>query len=176
VHHSTFLFAIRVLSITLPQGLLSDGLLAWRCYVLWGSRRWLKWALTFMVCADACALHIALFTTSPLTLILVLGLSSNFAYGHYLNLLFQRKGEDQLRPLECLATALLLAWVWVFFAINTVMTTSIIGKIAYVARSLGCASLMVFLSQPCHFEKQTAQPHARDELGLQCRHQSGHRV
>jgi hypothetical protein len=39
---------------TSVKGGLSDGLLAWRCFVLWGRSRWLKYFLAFVILADAC--------------------------------------------------------------------------------------------------------------------------
>jgi hypothetical protein len=34
------------------QGSLSDGILAWRCYVTFGRPPWLKWALSFAIFAN----------------------------------------------------------------------------------------------------------------------------
>jgi hypothetical protein len=62
----------------------------------------------------------------------VVGITSNIAYGQYLSVLFHSQDQDRLRRFETVATVLLLAWVWLFFAINTVMTGSIITKIACV--------------------------------------------
>jgi hypothetical protein len=35
-----------------PQGVCSDGLLAWRCFVIFGKRRWVKWLLTTVLLLD----------------------------------------------------------------------------------------------------------------------------
>jgi hypothetical protein len=36
------------------QTLLSDGMLAWRCYVLWGFRAWVKWTLATTLVTLCC--------------------------------------------------------------------------------------------------------------------------
>jgi hypothetical protein len=61
----------------------------------------------------------------------VMGSASNFFYGHYLSILLSHDvgSTGQLASMEAKATTLLLAWVWMFFAINSLMTGSILWKI-----------------------------------------------
>jgi hypothetical protein len=49
VYVSVLFIYPRLVSNHPPQCTLSDSVLAWRCYVIFGKRRWLKWTLTAVV-------------------------------------------------------------------------------------------------------------------------------
>ncbi|RPD81809.1 hypothetical protein L226DRAFT_518066 [Lentinus tigrinus ALCF2SS1-7] len=96
-------------------GLCSDGLLAWRFYVIFDQQRWALYVpMTFVVinallCWSADAQHIAAYTH----------------YDFYENTLLE------------VTLKITVAWGWLMFAINTILTGAIIGKIFYIARLSG---------------------------------------
>ncbi|KAH9944548.1 uncharacterized protein BXZ73DRAFT_97031 [Epithele typhae] len=96
----------------LTAGLCSDGLLAWRFYTIFDRKKWgLYIPMTFVVinallCWSSDAQHLA-------------------AYYHY------ELYEDVLLPVTLQIT---MAWGWLMFAINTILTTAIVVKIFYIAR------------------------------------------
>jgi hypothetical protein len=122
---------------------LSDGLLAWRCFVLFGKRPWIKWILTALVSVD--------FGKWALTggyVLLIdnetgVGALSNIALGTQLNMDYAYT-QDQFTQFDDDQTHFVTdndrfqtfvdIWAWLFFAINSMMTTSVIYKILYVGR------------------------------------------
>ncbi|KIP09942.1 hypothetical protein PHLGIDRAFT_115925 [Phlebiopsis gigantea 11061_1 CR5-6] len=102
---------VTVLSTTVA-GTLSDGLLAWRFYVVSGRRRYALWA--------ACA-AIALNT--------MLGLSSNFQF-----LTFYTHRAEFPNMLQ-VTYELNAAWGWCMLGINTVLSSLTIWKIVRVSRT-----------------------------------------
>jgi hypothetical protein len=57
-YHSNTLPCCHIIDL---QCSLSDSVLAWRCYVIFGKRRWLKWTLTIvvLVITSACQPHVS---------------------------------------------------------------------------------------------------------------------
>ncbi|KAI0342527.1 hypothetical protein BDW22DRAFT_1429353 [Trametopsis cervina] len=99
-------------------GLLADGLLAWRFYVIFG-RRW--WALYCPIIA--------------ITLNALLGFAAN---GTLLS--FYHDGSDY-GSMQAVSFKISVAWGWFIFAVNTVMTLAIMGRIFIVSRhSTGTSS------------------------------------
>jgi hypothetical protein len=121
------------------KGVLSDGTLAWRCFVLFGKRPWMKWLLVVLISLDfGKRVHRrnSYSSDSPLA---GLGSLSNIALGAEFRSdtgpLEFNAVVFQLILAELLAQKLITVWAWLFFALNTTMTMSIVYKILYVARS-----------------------------------------
>jgi hypothetical protein len=122
------------------QGLISDSLLAWRCFVLFGKRPWMKWLLTVMIAFDfgeRLSYKTMCLADSELAGI---GSLSNIALQGELRV---HSNRDENEPLsheawltaqhnDILNPQLIDVWAWVFFALNTTMTMSIIYKILCV--------------------------------------------
>jgi hypothetical protein len=108
---------------------LSDGVLAWRCYVIFGKRHWLKWTLTVVVLlltgmccmylwyrANFCAIVCGLFSG-------IIGLLWNWA-------VVDRQQETTVAErLDLLQYPTTLTWAACSLLLNTVLSTSIIVKI-----------------------------------------------
>jgi hypothetical protein len=123
------------LSLHSPKTLLSDGILAWRVYVVWSRRPWLR--------------HM-----------LILGLGSNFGRGIVqttqidwaddasvvgittaalltMDYAFKFSGFGSLPSLDWGSVERIYkAWVWMAFALNSSMTASILWRIRYLDSSL----------------------------------------
>ncbi|KAI0086348.1 hypothetical protein BDY19DRAFT_356013 [Irpex rosettiformis] len=94
-------------------GFISDGLLAWRFYVVYGRKRW--------------ALYI------PATAIIMnglLGFSGDFQHFTFYHSTWLYKVAFEIDVLK-----ITVAWGWLTFTINTVLGGGIIGKIIQVARN-----------------------------------------
>jgi hypothetical protein len=113
------------------QGVLSDGLLSWRCYVIFGKRRWMKWLLAVLIVLDFGARVYNKITHPANWEMTGIGSLSNIA------LEFVLRWDEELSPSRFLTVyrklnlyqELIAAWACVFFALNTSMTMSIIYKI-----------------------------------------------
>ncbi|GJE86381.1 hypothetical protein PsYK624_024610 [Phanerochaete sordida] len=97
---------------TTIAGLISDGLLVWRLYVIYGRSRWALWPAA---------------TTVILTGLV--GFVSGFQNADAYHSLSDYKNRYNKISFQINA-----AWAWMMFATNTVMTMSIIGRIIYVTR------------------------------------------
>ncbi|KAI0724366.1 hypothetical protein C8T65DRAFT_563789 [Cerioporus squamosus] len=108
-------------------GLCSDGLLAWRFYVIFDRQRWALYVpMTFVVinallCWSADAQHLAAYTH----------------YDFYENTLLE------------VTLKITVAWGWLMFAINTILTGAIIGKIFYIARLSGQLNVYETVLRAC---------------------------
>ncbi|KAI0690063.1 hypothetical protein BC835DRAFT_206872 [Cytidiella melzeri] len=95
---------------TTVAGLISDGLLAWRFYVMYGRKRWAFYGPL-----------VALITNA------LLGLSGDCLYLSFYH--------DTANYNSITGFTIIAAWGWFTFAINTVLTGAIIGRILYMARN-----------------------------------------
>jgi hypothetical protein len=134
------------LSLYAPKALLSDGILAWRVYVVWNRRPWLR--------------HM-----------LILGLGSNFGRGivqstqidgaddapvvgitaaALLTMNFVIYGFDDVRHLPLLdrdsVFQMYKAWVWMAFALNSSMSASILWRIRYLYTALNISVFEALLT------------------------------
>ncbi|KAI1797703.1 hypothetical protein LXA43DRAFT_1088782 [Ganoderma leucocontextum] len=96
-------------------GLCSDGLLAWRFYIIFDQRTWALYIpMTFVIvnallCWSADAQHLAAYHN----------------YEFYENVLLE------------VTLKITVAWGWLMFTINTILTGAIFGKIFYIAKLSG---------------------------------------
>ncbi|KIP05618.1 hypothetical protein PHLGIDRAFT_119653 [Phlebiopsis gigantea 11061_1 CR5-6] len=97
---------------TTLAGLISDGFLAWRMYVIYGRVRWALYAPMLLV----------IITT-------LVGLYSDFQiFSFYHN-------EDEFVDLfQPLILRVMVAWGWMIFGTNTIMTGCIVARIIYISR------------------------------------------
>ncbi|EKM55547.1 uncharacterized protein PHACADRAFT_256255 [Phanerochaete carnosa HHB-10118-sp] len=93
-------------------GFISDGLLAWRFYVIYGRTKIAMYLPTAMVVVTA-----------------LLGLSGSFQ-----QLTIYRSAELYNNRFAMIALDVNAAWGWCTFGVNTILTASIIGRIMCVAR------------------------------------------
>lgn len=111
--------------LMINQGTLSDGLLAWRFYIVYGRSRWAFWFPTAAIAMNTSMLCLFTFVIYLLTEIIVLGLTGDLQrFAYYRN------------PLDTsmmlIATQINAAWGWCMLGINTVLTTLMIWRIMYV--------------------------------------------
>jgi hypothetical protein len=91
-------------------GLLSDGVVAWRFYVIYDRRKWALYVPAAAVIINACLClsadmqHLAIY----------------HEYNFYENTLLD------------VTLNITIAWGWFMFSVNTLLTASIAGKILYV--------------------------------------------
>jgi len=95
-------------------GLLSDGIVAWRFYVIYDRKRWTLYFSATMVILNA-----------------LLGFSGDFQY------LFSYRGStNDFNSLLQVAFRITSIWGWCMLGLNTVLTGAIIGKIILTARKV----------------------------------------
>ncbi|KAI0771376.1 hypothetical protein BC629DRAFT_1595617 [Irpex lacteus] len=94
-------------------GLISDGLLAWRFYVVYGRHPWALWIPMSMIILNTC-----------------LGLAANFQI-----LAFYSNEQKYLHFYQLSVLKVDVAWCWFTFAINTALTGAISGKIIYISQT-----------------------------------------
>ncbi|KAI0763678.1 hypothetical protein BC629DRAFT_971410 [Irpex lacteus] len=94
-------------------GLISDGLLAWRFYVVFGRQRWAFWAPTVAIIVNT-----------------LLGLSGDFELLGYYHNPQRYTTFFQLDTFKINA-----AWGWFTFSINTALSGGIIGRIIYISQN-----------------------------------------
>jgi hypothetical protein len=104
-------------------GFLADILLAWRCWVIWGKPRWLRWVLCVVVSSDG-RKYIPRELPDIVALICA-GWCAVFGVLHAVSYAVHESLEDQ----QELSKIWVLAWAWTYFLINSAMTWSIIYKI-----------------------------------------------
>ncbi|KAI0768471.1 hypothetical protein BD413DRAFT_126095 [Trametes elegans] len=108
-------------------GLCSDGLLAWRFYVLFDMRKWALYVpsafiiVNALLCWSADAQHLAAYTR----------------YEVYQDVLLE------------VTLNITVAWGWLMFAINTILTGGIIAKIVIIAHKSGQLRLYRTILQAC---------------------------
>ncbi|KAM5538212.1 hypothetical protein V8D89_008099 [Ganoderma adspersum] len=108
-------------------GLCSDGLLAWRFYIIFDQRRWALYIpMTFVIinaflCWSADAQHLAAY----------------HHYDFYQNVLLE------------VTLKITVAWGWLMFTINTVLTGAIFGKIFYIAKLSGHLDMYETVLRAC---------------------------
>jgi hypothetical protein len=110
---------------------LSDGVLAWRCYVIFGKRLWLKWTLTIVVLVITSMCYMYLLVQANFCTI-VSGM-----FPSILNLFYGWESIDgqpaRARTLEQLLSLMqfpsTLTWAVCSLGLNTALSTSIIVKI-----------------------------------------------
>jgi hypothetical protein len=107
---------------TTLSGFVSDGLLAWRFYVIFDRHRWALYIPATAIVANA-----------------LLGLSGDIQ--HLLVYQHTTLYQTHLRLITFEITA---AWGWVMFVINTFLTGSILCRIMYIARSGSRATAVPF--------------------------------
>lgn len=112
--------------LTVLQGLLSDGLLSWRLYVIYGRARWAFWIPTTAVIINASMFDqgIPYFAAD---IRIVVG-----SIGAFVDLAVYRNVGAYLDHYERLSFQVDAAWGWTMFGVNTMMTASIIGRIMCV--------------------------------------------
>ncbi|KAI0086342.1 hypothetical protein BDY19DRAFT_995948 [Irpex rosettiformis] len=94
-------------------GFLSDGLVAWRFYVVYGRKRWAMYLPATAVIVNA-----------------LLGFSGDFQH-----LEFYRSTQTYTETFKLHAFKINAAWGWFMFGINTVLSGAIIGRIIYISKS-----------------------------------------
>ncbi|TFL01386.1 hypothetical protein BDV98DRAFT_507867 [Pterulicium gracile] len=98
------------------SGLISDGLLAWRFYIIYERKKWALYVpliivtLNTLMCGSADAFHLAIY----------------FRTTEYF--------ETALLPAVILAG---VVWGWIMFALNTVLTSMILLRIVYMYKETG---------------------------------------
>jgi hypothetical protein len=109
---------------------LSDSVLAWRCYVIFGKRRWLKWTLTIVIIFITGACHIYLWGLANFCAI-VSGIVSSVIESIESIDFFWRDREVVKLSYRLDLSTLLTTLTWAVFSLifNTVLSTSIIAKI-----------------------------------------------
>ncbi|KAI0818964.1 hypothetical protein BC629DRAFT_1465552 [Irpex lacteus] len=103
-------------------GFVSDGLLAWRFYIVYGRKRWAK----YIPATPYDSLVLLKRTLIPC---LVLGFSGDFQHFTFYHSTWLYTIAFKIDSLK-----INLAWGWFTFTINTVLSGAIIGKIIHVSR------------------------------------------
>ncbi|GJE86380.1 hypothetical protein PsYK624_024600 [Phanerochaete sordida] len=98
---------------SITAGLISDGLLAWRLYVVWGCARWTLWMSATAVITTA-----------------MVGFASDLQ-----GLGFYHNAGTYVAHLEDVGFEVNIAWCWLMFGTNTLLTGAVIGRIVYLARA-----------------------------------------
>lgn len=116
----------------LLQGLLSDGLLAHRFWVIFDRKRWALYIpATFVIVTGSACKFLAVIHRSRLTQHNpVLGLGESLVN---LGVYIHRGSLDYYFTLGVDVLKISAAWGWSMFFVNTVMTLSILVKIMYVS-------------------------------------------
>jgi hypothetical protein len=111
------------------QCTLSDSVLAWRCYVIFGKQRWLKWTLMIVVLAVAGTCRIYLWGGANFCII-VIGILSSIIQLLYDWRAYDGQPASTLLHLDNLVGfPTMLTWAVCSLVLNTVLSTSIVAKI-----------------------------------------------
>lgn len=112
------------LKLTWTQGLIADGLLAWRFYVIYGRSRWSLYVPVATVVINSCELIVSGSLFALLNFAAVLGFAGDFQY-----LAFYKDTDLWRSRIQLVTCQITVTWGWTMFVTNTVLTGLIIGKI-----------------------------------------------
>jgi hypothetical protein len=113
-----------------PQCSLSDSVLAWRCFVIFGKRRWLKWTLPTMILAVTGEYHIYLWGLANFCTIVSGIFPAIIDMIYYWETFVDNQPAPALYHLvSSIQFPTSLTWAVCSLVLNTVLSTSIAAKI-----------------------------------------------
>jgi hypothetical protein len=115
------------------KGLLSEGILAWRCYIIWGKLFWMKWTLIVVLIIGA-GVYVPRDTMRiyhPIQRYIAgTGIIAAIFKSPFLNMRFSWRNSEASNTYFTTSQV----WPWVVFALNTALTSAVVLKIWLVVR------------------------------------------